>query len=93
MISKKSTFFLGIFIFLTPFFGLPSSYKNTFIVLSAILLILLSVKINIPKKNLKPRARKEKVTEVFIESVPVEPKVSPIQIKEIKQKDVLEKQI
>lgn len=93
MISKKNTFFLGVFIFLVPFLGLPSSYKNIFIILSGILLILLSIKISIPKKNIKSKIRKEKVTEVFSESAPLEPKISPIQMREIKQKDTLEKPI
>ncbi|MES3005148.1 MAG: hypothetical protein V4690_03510 [Patescibacteria group bacterium] len=87
MISKKSTFFLGFFIFLIPFFGLPSSYKNTFVIISGILLILLSLKISIPKKNIKAKTKREKVTAVYSESRPLEPKISPIQMREIKSKE------
>ena len=72
MISRKSTFFLGIFIFLIPFLGLPSSWKTTLIILSGIGLITMSVKITLPKKNVGQRSRKkEKVTPVFVETAPV----------------------
>lgn len=76
MISRKSTFFLGIFIFLIPFLGLPSFWKTLMIALSGIFLVFLSVKIVLPRKMAKGRARvkKEKVTPVFVENIPVYPK-------------------
>ncbi len=71
MINRKSTFFLGIFIFVVPFLGVPSSWRTFFIVISGITLILLSVKITLPKKVSKNRvSRREKVTPVFVESMP-----------------------
>ena len=73
MISRRSTFFLGIFIILIPFLGLPTSWKTTLVILSGVFLVSLSVKILLPKKSVKTRIRKEKVTPVFIESVPVSP--------------------
>lgn len=73
MISKKSTFFLGIFIFLIPFFGFPSSWKTVLVIACGLLVISLSVKITIPKKIPKARARKEKITPVFVESSPIFP--------------------
>lgn len=74
MINRKSTFFLGIFIFIIPFLGVPSSWKTFFIVVSGITLIALSIKITLPKKTTKSRVRKEKVTPVYVESIPVYPK-------------------
>lgn len=71
MISRKSTFFLGIFIFLIPFFGLPSFWKTLFVALSGITLLFLSVKITIPKKSIKNKIKKEKVTPVYVENIPV----------------------
>lgn len=71
IISRKSTLFLGLFIFVIPFLGLPSFWKTTLVVLSGLVLVSLSVKISIPRKNTKQRMRREKVTPVFVESVPV----------------------
>lgn len=71
MISRKSTFFLGIFIFLVPFFGLPSFWKTLFVALSGITLVFLSIKITIPKKSIKNKIKKEKVTPVYVENIPV----------------------
>lgn len=74
MINRRSTFFLGIFIFVIPFLGIPSSWRTFFIMISGITLIILSIKITLPKKNTKSRVKKEKVTPVFVESIPVYPK-------------------
>lgn len=74
MINRKSTFFLGIFIFVIPFLGIPGSWRTFFIIVSGLALIVLSIKITLPKRNLKSRVRKEKITPVFVESVPVYPK-------------------
>lgn len=70
MIERKSTFFLGIFVFLIPFLGVPSSWKTFFIVVSGLYLIFLSVKIPMPnvapKKPVKsPRVKKEKAPPGF----------------------------
>lgn len=78
MINRRSTFFLGIFIFVIPFLGIPGSWRTTFIVLSGIALIILSIKITLPKKPLKSRMRREKVTTVYVESIPVYPKESMV---------------
>ena len=74
MIQRKSTFFIGLFVFIIPFLGVPSSWKTTFIVLSGLTLAVLSIRITLPKKTLKSRIRKEKVTPVYVESIPVYPK-------------------
>ena len=58
MIKKRSTFFLGIFIFLIPFLGLPTSWKTALIILSALILMALSVKIVLSKKSIKHMAKK-----------------------------------
>ena len=71
MITRKSTFFLGIFIFLIPFLGVPTSWKTFFTVASGLGLVALSVKITLPKKQIKPKTRKEKITPVFVENSPI----------------------
>jgi hypothetical protein len=70
-IQKRSTFFLGIFIFLVPFLGLPSSFKTTLIVLSGLLLVAFSIHIALPRSVVKKvakhrKAKKEKVTYVAV---------------------------
>ncbi|KND46692.1 MAG: hypothetical protein AB201_03610 [Parcubacteria bacterium C7867-006] len=79
MISNKSTFFLGIFVFIIPFLGFPGSWKTAFIIISGITLIFLSVKISIPKKHSKARSKKEKVTPVFVENIPIYPRDNTVE--------------
>ncbi len=74
MINRKSTFFLGIFIFLVPFLGLPSSWKMMLITMSGLGLMLLSMKLTLPKRQGKNRGRKEKSTPVFVESIQMNPR-------------------
>ena len=79
MIRRKSTFFLGIFIFLIPFLGLPSVSKTILVVLSGLTLIALSVKIIFPQKTSKPtikRSRKKSFSPQDISLI--ENSVSPI---------------
>ena len=71
MIKNYKTFFLGLFIVIIPAIGLPVS-KTTLFVLSGLLLIIFSVKINLPKRGAVKRIRrKEKVTPVFVENSPM----------------------
>lgn len=72
MIHSKRTFFLGIFIFLIPYLGVPSSWKTALIVLSGILLVLLSIRVSLPKQSSRRPRKKEKVTPIFVESAPTE---------------------
>ena len=51
MIQRKTTFYLGLFIFLIPFLGLPSIYKTILIIVSGLTLLSLSVKLTLPKKG------------------------------------------
>ncbi len=74
MINKKSTFFLGIFIFLIPFLGFPSVWKSAFVIISGISLVLMSVKISLPKKSSRIKSKKERSTPVFVENIPIYPK-------------------
>jgi hypothetical protein len=60
MITRKSTFYLGIFVFLIPFLGLPSVWKTILIIISAFLLIISSVTFTLPKKPIKRIRKKEK---------------------------------
>ena len=86
MIQRKSTFFLGIFIFLIPFLGFPSFWKTVMITLSGLALILLSVKVTLPRKNLKARGKREKITPVFVENIPVYPKDDTMESTHLKVK-------
>ncbi len=70
IISRKSTFFLGIFIFIIPFLGFPSAWKIVMTCIAGIAVILMSLKVSIPKKSPRHKPR-EKVTPVFVESIPV----------------------
>ena len=70
MIYRKNTFFLGIFIFIIPFLGLPTFWKTVFIILSGLTLIALSIKIILPRKQARGRIKKNKVTPVFVENTP-----------------------
>lgn len=83
MINRKSTFFLGVFIFLIPFFGFPNVWKNAFTIIAGMIAIGLSVKFSVPKKNPRTKSKKEKVTQVYVENVP--------QYKEYKDDIVIEK--
>ena len=73
MIRHKRTFFLGIFIFLIPFLGLPSSWKTTLIVLSGLGLVALSVKIILLRKPTKTKSKKPRPAPVFVENIPFYP--------------------
>ena len=79
MINKKSTFFLGLFIFFIPFLGVPTSWRTGAVISSGLFLIILSIKIPLPKKSTKGKSRKEKVTAVFMESSPVSPRDNTIE--------------
>jgi len=74
MIKDKNGFFLGVFVLLVwTFFGIPTSWKVFLTILSALYLIVLSVKITLPRKaGLKRPRRREKVTPVWSESAPAE---------------------
>jgi len=54
------------------FLGIPKSWKVILTIISALGLIVLSIKIVVPKKSkiLRPR-KKEKVTPVFVENMPI----------------------
>ena len=85
MIKSRRTFFLGIFIFLIPFLGLPSSWKTGLVIISGLILVALSVRVSLPKKNIRSRQRREKVTQVFVESAPVYPRENVLE--SIERKD------
>ncbi|MEI6843426.1 MAG: hypothetical protein WCK48_02880 [bacterium] len=80
MIKQRNTFLLGIFILLIwVFFGIPTSWKIFFTILSGLYLIFISVKISFPKKGIVKRARKkEKTTPVFTENSPIETETKSI---------------
>ena len=53
MIKRKATFFLGIFIILIQFLGVPSSWKTIFTFVSGLIVISTSVDFVLPKKPKK----------------------------------------
>ncbi len=65
MIHRRSTFFLGLFITLIPFLGLPTASKTTLIILSGVFLVYSSITIALPerfkktaqKSGIKPLAK------------------------------------
>ena len=88
MISRKSTFFLGIFIFLIPFMGLPTYWKTLIIIFCGISLVVSSVTISIPKKPIKHKVKKS--SKISIEDIAVYPKdniISDMVYRENKSKE------
>ncbi len=79
MIQRKTTFFLGIFIFLIPFLGFPSAWKNLTVTICGLFLVVISMKIVLPRKNPRPKGRREKVTPVFVENIPIYPKDNTVE--------------
>lgn len=79
MIQRKKTFFLGIFIFLIPFLGLPTFWKTSLVALSGLLLIVSSIKIVLPRKPGRSRSKKGKSTPVFVENSPISPRDNTIE--------------
>lgn len=79
MISRKSTFFLGIFIFLLPFLGLPSSWKILLTALSGVFLIYLSIKITLPKNIVKTKIKKEKIIPIINNDISIYPENNTIE--------------
>lgn len=56
------------------------------ITVSGIALISLSVKVSLPRKNLKVRGKREKVTPVFVENIPIYPKDDTMESMHLKVK-------
>ena len=79
MIQRRTTFFLGIFIFLIPFLGFPTFWKTVMITFSGLFLIAISIKIVLPRKNARSKNRREKITPVFVENIPIYPKDDTIE--------------
>ena len=90
MITRKRTFFLGIFIFLIPFLGVPTPWKTLFIVLSGIGLVIMSVKIALPKKQIKTKTKKGKITSVFVENSPIYPSENKVEPEVLESDDFSE---
>ena len=89
MIKNKQGFFLGIFILLIwTFFGIATSWKIFFTILSALYLIIISIKITLPSRSgLKRQVRRrEKVTPVFSESAPIAPAPKMPEVENLDQK-------
>jgi hypothetical protein len=72
MSVKKSTFFLGIFVILLPFLGLPTFWKSFFIVLSGTILTLASVRFEISRKEEENSSEKNEILEFHEEVVVLE---------------------
>ncbi len=80
MINHKNTFFLGLFILATQYlFGLPSFWKSLLITIAVLFIILSSVKINLPRKNVKFRAKRDRNTaSVPQNNLPISPTPTPV---------------
>ncbi len=63
MIGQKNIFFLSIFILATQYlFGLPTFWKSLLITFTALIMLFLSLKISLPRKIIKNKLKKEKLT-------------------------------
>jgi len=75
MIEQKRIFFLGIFIFLIPFLGIPTFWKTVLITLSGFILMAMSVKVTLPIRIRNKYANKTvgqvvgKITDTIINDV------------------------
>ena len=90
MITRKRTFFLGIFIFLIPFLGVPTSWKTLFVTVSGLGLVAMSVKITLPKKQVKTKTKKEKITPVSVENFPIYPLEDKVKSEVLKSDNISE---
>lgn len=72
MISNTKTFLIGLALFFIPFLGVPRLWRSGLVITLAVLLILFSVKITLPKRAAKKLRKREKVTTVFAESMPAQ---------------------
>lgn len=87
MLKNKKSFFLGLLIFIIPFLGIPLSWRFGLIVFLSLILMLSSVKFELPEnfssrtlKSLKSR-RKEEGNDTFfnkIENHPEPPIETPV---------------
>ena len=68
MITKKSTFFLGLIIVLlaTSFIGFPSWWKAFFLSVCGLILIFMSVKVTLPSRHSSTKRPKKKEKEIRI---------------------------
>jgi hypothetical protein len=90
MIKNNNTFFLGIFILLIwLFFGISAWAKEFLTICSAIYLIIISVKIHLPKRGtIKRLKKKEKVTPIFVENSPIDiPSIVVDKKREVEKED------
>ena len=69
MIVRRGTFFLGIFIFLLPFLGLPTFWKTFFIIFSGVTLSLLSLRMSLPRKVIRTKVKTEKESPIQVQDV------------------------
>jgi len=82
MIYNRKTFFLGLFIFLIPFFGFPSSWKMAMTIASGLVLMALSAKFEV-KKPIRQK-RKEKP----FKSVAVQHETTETETSDFSQPDI-----
>ncbi|MFZ2523387.1 MAG: hypothetical protein WAW92_03285 [Minisyncoccia bacterium] len=80
MIDRKSTFFIGLLIFLLPFLGIPNTWKSFFMVGVSIVLVISSIKISFPVRSTKSKIKKDKIKELGSDVVPVYPRDNIVDI-------------
>jgi hypothetical protein len=74
MVHNAKTFLLGVFIIIIPFLGIPTSWKTVLVVIAGLYLVSLSLTFAFPsKKPARTYKRRERVTPVFVENVPIAP--------------------
>lgn len=59
MIEHKGTFYAGVFIFLIPFLGFPTMWKMVLVAIAGFLLVVVSLKVPLPRSVLKNKLKKE----------------------------------
>jgi len=84
MINHKAGFYLGVFIFVIPFLGFPTIWKMGLVLFGGLSLILMSIRIPVPKRMLKHKPKKETfVPDMEKNEEVVIPVIDPIKIEVI----------
>lgn len=80
MIKNARTFYIGIFVFLIPFLGLPTSGKTFLTTVSGLALVVLSANITLPKRPILKKLRKSNTSDIL--NIPEKIKTPKDKIKE-----------
>lgn len=91
MVNYRSTFYIGIFVFLIPFLGFPTMWKMGLVVFAGLILIFSSIRFPVSKKVFKNntnQVKKEKAESaavsqpIVLDSTPLKNETIETEVKE-----------